>query len=166
LLTSQCTCSKFVPLFLSPPIVQLPLTLGVLPLQTVLKYLALIIMGTVVSVISTGLAANALVAAKLATGHNNTAGGKGAVLRLQGGSSKEGSRPTPRRSASQLKIKNKTGTSSVLKMAVVGMFLFAGVPLSAVPAALRLGKGSPPPHPNRDLLAASRPLTICTPSHA
>lgn len=114
-----------MPLFLSPPIVQLPLTLGVLPLQTVLKYLALIIMGTVVSVISTGLAANALVNA-VPTHHKNSS--RSEVMRLHGGG--EGARPTPRRSPSRspstLKIQ-KTGTSSVLKAAVVGMFLFAGV---------------------------------------
>lgn len=149
--------SKFVPLFLSPPIVQLPLTLGVLPLPTVLKYLALILMGTVVSIISTGLAANALVAATLATGRNNTAGGKGAVMRLQGGSGSStestggscATRSKPRRSTSHLKIKHKTGTGSVLKMAVVGMFLFAAIRkeslfiASASLAALQLGQALP-----------------------
>jgi putative effector of murein hydrolase LrgA (UPF0299 family) len=53
--------SKGVPLFFSPPLVQLPLSLGVLPVLSIVKYLAVITSGTIVSIIATGLAANALV---------------------------------------------------------------------------------------------------------
>ena len=53
--------SKGVPLFFSPPLVQLPLSLGILPALSIGKYLAVITSGTIVSIIATGLAANALV---------------------------------------------------------------------------------------------------------
>lgn len=55
--------SKGVPLFFSPPLVQLPLSLGILPLLTIFKYISLIATGTFVSIIATGLAVSALVSA-------------------------------------------------------------------------------------------------------
>jgi hypothetical protein len=45
-----------VPLFFMPPLVQLPLSLGMLPLLSIVKYLTLIATGTIASIIATGLA--------------------------------------------------------------------------------------------------------------
>ena len=45
-----------VPLFFMPPLVQLPLSLGMLPLLSIVKYLTLIATGTIISIIVTGLA--------------------------------------------------------------------------------------------------------------
>ena len=45
-----------VALFFMPPLVQLPLSLGMLPLFSIVKYLTLIATGTIVSIIATGLA--------------------------------------------------------------------------------------------------------------
>lgn len=98
--------SKGVPLFFSPPLVQLPLSLGILPLMTILKYIMLVTTGTVLSVIATGLAANALVSAPSvqSPSMNNTPVGTTTVSK---------SPVAPR-------------TSPVLKAAVAGMAIFAG----------------------------------------
>eukprot|EP00960_Hanusia_phi_P051867 761073-Hanusia_phi.AAC.3 len=53
--------NKGVPLFFSPPLVQLPLSLGAIPLISSAKLLAVILSGTIVSMILTGLATNFLV---------------------------------------------------------------------------------------------------------
>jgi putative effector of murein hydrolase LrgA (UPF0299 family) len=51
-----------VPLFFMPPLVQLPLSLGMLPLLSIVKYLTLIATGTIISIIVTGLAVSAFAA--------------------------------------------------------------------------------------------------------
>ncbi|EKX54771.1 hypothetical protein GUITHDRAFT_99424 [Guillardia theta CCMP2712] len=53
--------NKGVPLFFSPPLVQLPLSLGAIPFLSSAKLLLVILSGTVVSMILTGLATNFLV---------------------------------------------------------------------------------------------------------
>lgn len=102
--------SKGVPLFFSPPLVQLPLSLGVLPLLTIFKYVTLVATGTVLSVVATGLAANALVTAPSteSPSMNSTPVGTTTVSK---------SPVVPR-------------TSPVLKVAVAGMLVFAGIGLS------------------------------------
>ena len=55
---------KGVPLFFSPPLVQLPLTLSVLPLMSILKFFTIIVTGVVVSITTTGLATNLLISKK------------------------------------------------------------------------------------------------------
>jgi len=115
------SCSKFVPLFLSPAIAQLPLTFGELPPMTVLKYLFLIIVGTIASVISTGLAANALVSTTHRS-HQSIEERTTGVMRLNGGAPNARTPSTP---PGRVKMQ-KCGTDPILKMAVVGMFVFAG----------------------------------------
>jgi len=98
--------SKGVPLFFSPPLVQLPLSLGMLPLLTIFKYIALITTGTILSLVATGLAANALVSppSALSPGAPATRIGTACI------------------STSQVVFR----TSPVLKAAVAGMLIFAG----------------------------------------
>jgi len=52
--------SKGVPIFFSPPLVQLPLALSAIPLLSIAKYVSVVAVGTIVSIIATGLAADAL----------------------------------------------------------------------------------------------------------
>ena len=52
--------SKGVPIFFSPPLVQLPLALSAIPLLSIAKYVSVVVVGTIVSIIATGLAADAL----------------------------------------------------------------------------------------------------------
>ena len=107
--------SKGVPLFFSPPLVQLPLSLGILPLLSIVKYLIIIATGTVFSVIATGLAANALVATPpvedkpSAEETSSSAEGGGRI----GTTTISISTITPQ-------------TSPVLKVAIAGMAVFGG----------------------------------------
>jgi putative effector of murein hydrolase LrgA (UPF0299 family) len=98
--------SKGVPLFFSPPLVQLPLSLGILPLVTIFKYITLVASGTVLSIIATGLAASALVSApSVESPSMNT---------------------TPVSTTTVSKSPVVPRTSPVLKVAVAGMLIFAG----------------------------------------
>ena len=107
--------SKGVPLFFSPPLVQLPLSLGVLPLLTIFKYITLVATGTVLSVVATGLAANALVAAPSVESPSMNS--------------------TPVGTTTVSKASVVPGTSPVLKAAVAGMLVFAGIGLTCTPRA-------------------------------
>ena len=98
--------SKGVPLFFSPPLVQLPLSLGILPLATIFKYITLVASGTVLSIIATGFAASALVSApSVESPSMNT---------------------TPVSTTTVSKSPVVPRTSPVLKAAVAGMLIFAG----------------------------------------
>lgn len=121
--------SKGVPLFFSPPLVQLPLSLGVLPLLTIFKYITLVATGTVLSVVATGLAANALVAAPSVESPSMNS--------------------TPVGTTTVSKASVVPGTSPVLKAAVAGMLVFAALRIDSLliaassVAALQFGKALP-----------------------
>ena len=53
--------SKGVPLFFSPPLVQLPITLSVISVSSIIKFFTVIVTGVVVSITTTGLATNFLI---------------------------------------------------------------------------------------------------------
>ena len=134
--------SKGVPLFFSPPLVQLPLSLAVLPMLSIFKYLALITAGTLVSIIATGLAASVLV--KAGKPEDPAAASTAPDV----------ASTTGRVGTATISISPVTGPSPVLRTAVAGMVVFGAMSLVAAKfealliacssvAALQFGKTLP-----------------------
>jgi putative effector of murein hydrolase LrgA (UPF0299 family) len=110
--------SNAVPLFLAPPLVQLPLSLGRLTVATIVKYLVLVSTGTVASVIVSGLTVNAFVACL------SPAGPKLARVKM----------PVPVRSKS-FSVKPKMATIMPIfcpKVAIASMFILAALQMDSL----------------------------------
>jgi len=131
--------SKGVPIFFSPPLVQLPLSLSVIPLLSIAKYVTVITVGTLVSIIATGLAAAALVA------RPQDPAGETAAPPAAGGANASPAIGTSTISTSAVVPR----TSPVLKGALCAMAVFAVLRVDSLLigasslAALQFGKALP-----------------------